>query len=99
MNQANHYSEGKPRVDLVPPEFVMAMGEVFGYGAEKYEDNGWRKGTNWHEYYGSAMRHLLLWWGGEDLDKESGLHHLAHAGVNIAILLNYTKTHKEFDDR
>lgn len=30
------YDSGKPRLDLVPPEAVMALGYVLTYGAEKY---------------------------------------------------------------
>lgn len=36
------YDDGKPRLDLVPPEAVMALGRVLTYGAEKYAPNSWR---------------------------------------------------------
>jgi len=45
------------------------------------------------------LRHLTAWWAGEDLDPESGLHHLAHAACCLMFLLEYTQTHTELDDR
>lgn len=51
------------------------------------EDN-WRKVPELRRrYYAAAMRHLVAWWGGERLDPESGLHHLAHALCCVAFVL------------
>jgi hypothetical protein len=38
-------------------------------------------------YYAAALRHLPAWRGGEELDPESGLTHLAHALANAAFLM------------
>ena len=93
------YDDGKPRVELVPPQFIIDISKVLGYGAQKYDAHDWRKGFSWMRIYASTMRHLLQWAGGEDIDKESGLPHLSHAATNILFLMEFSKTHKELDDR
>ena len=45
------------------------------------------------------MRHLWKWHRGEDLDKESGLTHLAHAAWGCFTLIWYTKHRSDLDDR
>jgi hypothetical protein len=65
----------------------------------KYPRDNWRKGTEWREFLGSALRHLLAWGDGEDLDRESGLSHLKHAATNIAFLIEYQERGLGTDDR
>lgn len=36
------YDDGKPRLDLIPPDAVMAIGYVMTYGAQKYGANNWQ---------------------------------------------------------
>lgn len=39
------YDDGKPRLDLVPPELIEAVGAVRTYGVSKYGDSdSWKKG-------------------------------------------------------
>lgn len=79
---------GKPRWDLLPMDAVSRVVEAFGYGARKYEDNGWRRVPDWRRrYYAAAMRHIVSWWRGERLDPESGIHHLAMATACLLILI------------
>ena len=86
---ALHYSDGKSGVDQIPPEVLLELGRIYTFGERKYARDNWKAGTAWHEFYGSALRHLYNWWMGEDLDPESGLHHLAHALWNITTLMYY----------
>lgn len=87
------------RFDLLPPEALFAIAEVFGYGAEKYAPNNWRKGYDWNLNFQALERHLWAFWSGEDNDPESGLPHLGHAGFHIMALLTFMQTHPEFDNR
>lgn len=89
----------KVRMDLLPATPLLEIGKVATYGAKKYADRNWEKGMSWGRMYAAAQRHLLAFWSGEDIDPESGLPHLAHAGFNILALLEYTNKHTEFDDR
>lgn len=89
----------KPPVDLLSTDALEQIARVLGFGATKYARHNWRKGIAWSRVVAAAMRHLLAWKDGEDLDEESGLSHLAHAGCCVMFLLEYLKTHPEFDDR
>ena len=35
---------GKNRLDLIPPEVILALGQVMTYGAGKYGANNWQGG-------------------------------------------------------
>ncbi len=79
---------GKPRWDLLPWGAVEQIVKVLDYGAKKYEPHNWKKLENPDErYFSAALRHLVAWRGGERLDPESKLPHLAHAACSILFLL------------
>lgn len=81
--------QGKPRTDLLPPKALMAIAAAYAHGAEKYGDHNWINGASWGRYYGALLRHCFAWWAGEDKDPDTGFHHLAHAGANALIVLEY----------
>jgi len=71
---------GKDRWDLLPWDEVRCVVQVLTLGAEKYEDDNWKRVPNSRErYFAAAQRHITAWWSGERWDEESGMHHLAHA--------------------
>jgi hypothetical protein len=81
-------------MDLLPFKAIEQVADVVTYGANKYTDNGWRAVPNGRARYTAALlRHVFAWIGGERVDSESGLHHLAHAACNVLFLL------EGFDDR
>ena len=89
----------KPRLDLIPPEALMAVGEVFAYGAEKYEEWNWRKGMEHSRLVSALLRHLMAHQMGEDKDPESGHTHLAHMACNALMLLGSYLNEDGVDDR
>lgn len=89
----------KLRMDLLPPEALEAIAEVFTYGANKYEDRNWEKGMSWGRIYGAILRHALAFWRGEDIDPESGQPHLAHLATDGMFLLHYYLKNIGKDDR
>lgn len=89
----------KLRFDLMPPEPLEDIVRILTFGAAKYSSRNWEQGMKWSRPFGAAMRHLWAWWRGESLDPDSGCSHLAHAAVNIVFLMEYERTHKEYDDR
>ena len=98
-DQGVKFDKEKPRVDLLPGDALLEIAKVLGHGAEKYDDRNWELGMDWHRPFGALLRHLWAWWGGEELDKESGLPHLSHAGCNILFLIAYSLRNKGLDDR
>ena len=84
------FDNGKPPINLVPPEAIIAAANVFAFGAEKYGENNWRRDINKFpvsRHYASIMRHLLAYHSGETFDPESGLPHTHHALTQMIILL------------
>ena len=93
------FDQEKPRLDLIPPEVIEELGIVLGYGAKKYAERNWEKGMAWSRVYAAALRHILKWWEGEEIDPESGLPHISHALCNLAFLVTYCRRDIGTDDR
>jgi len=94
-----HYDEGKSRVDLLDPDFLLAVGKVLGFGCNKYNDHNWRGGIPISKLIGSCLRHLFAVNRGEDIDSESGLPHTAHLGCDSMFLHWTLKYRPDLDDR
>lgn len=101
MTQLNalKFDGEKPRLDLVPDAAVKEIAKVFTFGAKKYAPNNWREGFEWHRLIRAAKGHIADFNDGEDLDPESGLSHLAHAGCCILMLLDHIIKGYGIDDR
>ena len=56
---------GKIRLDLIPPEALFELGEVFGEGAIRHGDENWKKGMPNSVVINHMMRHLLLYMKGD----------------------------------
>lgn len=78
----------KPRLDLVPPGIIEAVGAVRTYGVQKYTNpDNWRR-VEPERYTAALMRHLCEYLRDpKGRDKESGLPHLWHMACNIAFLI------------
>ena len=93
------YDEGKPELGLVPKSLIWAVGIILTFGAKKYGPNNWRNGFIWSRVYNALLRHLTAWWGGEDLDTETGKSHLWHAACELAFLIEFEESRTGQDDR
>lgn len=94
------FDTGKTKVNLIPPDALMALGEVYTVGAEKYADRNWEKGMPFSTVEGCLVRHMLKYQMGEDYDEETGCLHLAHVAWNAMALLTYQlRGMDQFDDR
>lgn len=97
---ARAVSDGKAPLQFL--EAVCNPGEarVLAGGAAKY---GRRNFTltemRWSTYIGSMRRHLDALASGEDLDPESGEHHLSHLRANAAVLQASEAAGTLVDDR
>ena len=75
------------RFDLIPADALWAIAEHFGRGAEKYADRNWEKGYDWSLSYSAMMRHAWAWWGGEDVDEETGSSHMVAVAWHALVLV------------
>lgn len=91
--------EGKSRVDLLPPDALIALGEVYAFGCEKYAERNWERGMPWSKVLGPMLRHTYKFMMGYDIDKESGLYHAQHIAWNAVALLTYVLRQIGKDDR
>ena len=72
--------KGKPRWSLLPAGTIAQVIKVLEFGVARYAVDNWMHVEDpKRRYYDAAMRHLQAWWGGEKMDPDSGLPHLAHA--------------------
>jgi len=98
-NTGFKYDSTKVRWDLLPFDAINEIAKVMTYGSVKYEPRNWEKGMSWNRVFASLQRHLVSWFNGEDVDPESKMSHLAHAGCCILYLLAYEFRDDGMDDR
>lgn len=87
------------RYDLIPAEPLRLLAQHFGRGAMKYADRNWEAGYEWSLSFAALMRHAWAFWGGEDIDPETGTPHVIAAAWHAFALAEYMNTHREFDNR
>ena len=93
------HDSGKPQYSLLPTRPLEVLVKIYGMGAEKYSRDNWRKGCEYSRIYDALQRHLNAFWGGEDLDKESGLPHVIHAAWGCFTLCEFLMSKLGKDDR
>ena len=86
-------------MDLLDPYAIEELSKVLTFGAQKYEAHNWKKGISASRLVAAAFRHLFAFVRGEDIDKESGLPHVAHAMCCCMFLLWMMRFRPKFDDR
>jgi hypothetical protein len=90
------FDQDKVRLDLVEPDFIIGIAKVLTKGAEKYEPESWKTVPDAkNRYYAAALRHLLAWRNGEEIDPEWNLPHMFHLACNIMFLHYLDKEHND----
>jgi len=89
----------KIRYDLIPADALHELARVYTHGAQKYEDDNWRKGMEWKKIMGAMERHYNSFKRGQEYDPDSGLLHIAQVAWGAFTLINFLKTHPELDTR
>lgn len=79
---------GKVKFDLITPKFLTALGRVLTIGDRKYPKStrDWRFCDTPSDYFAAAMRHMVAWQAGENVDRETGENHLIHAACCMMII-------------
>ena len=69
-------------------------------GARKYGRHNYRvAGARASVYYDAAMRHLMAWWEGQDIDPDSGISHISKAIATLCVLRDAEINRALTDDR
>ena len=98
--KAMRFNQGKTPLSHILdwPRAMGALSEVAEYGAKKYDRGNFQSGQRASVTINSMLRHLFAWWKGEDYDKESEIHHLAHFAWNAMVLLEDALADRAGDD-
>ncbi len=91
--------EDKPDISLIPTEFMEEIAKAFQYGAKKYSRHNYLTGMEWSRMYSATMRHMYKFWRGEEIDPETGIHHLGHAGAGLGMLFMHISHKLGTDNR
>ena len=84
------FDGGKLQYGLLPPLALAETVKVLTFGAEKYEPDNWKLvPDSKRRYFDALQRHLWAFKSGEQLDPESGIHHLAHAMCCLMFLYEH----------
>lgn len=97
--EGTKFDDGKPMMDLIPPDVMLVLGQVYTMGAHKYEARNWEKGMRWGRPIAAILRHLMAFMGGQDNDPESGLPHTAHIAWTAMALCAFQLRKVGIDDR
>ena len=90
-----------PPFDLMPEDALYHVAELYGSGVNsgKYEARNWEKGYAWSLSFAACQRHIRWWRGGEIINPENGVPHLAASIFHCFAILEFSFTHPELDDR
>ncbi len=101
IETGERFNTGKPKItfNLSGKEVQAGEAAVWEAGAKKYSRGNWLKGTPWTDSCDSALRHIMAFLAGEDLDPETGLPHVDHLVCSAKIISNSFHTRKDLDDR
>ena len=84
------FDGNKLEYGLIPPLAMKEMVRVLTFGAQKYERDNWKRvPESKRRYFDALERHIWAWKMGEQLDPESGIHHLAHAMCCLSFLYEH----------
>jgi hypothetical protein len=90
----------KPPLSFVPLQVMMEVGAAMLEGGLKYGAHNWRViGVRHSVYFDACIRHLCRWYEGEDIDPDSGVHHVTKAITSLCVLRDAMKQGKAEDDR
>lgn len=88
----------KAPMALIPPIALEAAARAFQNGL-KYGQFNYLRGLEATRILSALLRHVSKWNAGEEIDPDSGVHHLGHAIACCAMLLHLQQTGKLVDDR
>jgi diaminopimelate decarboxylase len=93
-------SEGKPKMQLLDPDFLAEIAKALEVGDEKHRNHHYTDGVSVSEVLGAVTRHVLELYKG-NLDHETEIHIAGHAAAGLQIVFRILSDPAlvEFDDR
>ncbi len=85
----NSFDGEKKPYELLPAKAIDEVVQVLAFGKKKYGANNWMMRDSKEDkqaFMGAALRHIFAWQQGDDVDKETGIDHLAHAACNLLFI-------------
>lgn len=99
-NPKDALSIKKAPLHLIPTGPLYEVGLAMLEGGRKYGAHNYRAvGTRASVYYDAAKRHIDAWWEGEDIDPDSGIHHLMKAAACLFVQRDSQIMGNDVDDR
>lgn len=99
-NPKQAYGDKKVPLHLVPGAAIAHIAIGLKEGSRKYGAFNWRDtDVEVQTYVGATLRHLMAYVDGENIDPDSGNHHLSHALASLAILVDAMESDKLIDNR
>jgi len=90
----------KPPLSTLSMPVLFECGNAMLEGACKYGRHNYRViGVRASVYFDAAHRHLAAYWEGEDIDPDSGVHHVTKAIATLMVLRDAMLQDKVHDDR
>lgn len=90
----------KAPLSTLPCPVLFEIGLAMLEGARKYRRHNYRvAGVRSSVYYDAALRHLMSWYEGEDIDPESGISHLSKVAACMIVLRDSMRRGNLNDDR
>lgn len=82
----NDKKDGKVPLEYLRMDGISEMCEVFAFGANKYGKDNYLLGHHVDQLTAAALRHILAYQAGQELDPETGKSHVAHAQATLSML-------------
>lgn len=84
----------------IPSGPLFELGLAMMEGGRKYGSHNYRAmGARASVYFDAIERHLRAWWEGEDIDPDSGLHHLVKIMGCCVVMRDSQMMGNDIDDR
>lgn len=101
QTQPVKHSSSKPKLSLAMGPGFVQVGRAMTFGATKYSPHNYSLGEGLPrlELVDAALRHIADYLNGLDVEPESGLHPLAHAGASLLMALDLIERGKGADGR
>lgn len=99
-NPKDAIGSSKVPFGVIPSRVIGELGLALLEGACKYGRHNYRiAGVRASVYFDAALRHLFAFWEGQDIDPDSGIHHLVKAMACLSVLRDSMHCGNWVDDR